>query len=243
MDLLRDCPDLSSLLRRELAGVATVTQPVSTRAIQRVAASLGAPLTVANLFAVPTPLSVDAYLAYLTARLDEFAPRQEEHDAGYDPDEPPVGGLPVASTLEEMVSQLSQWQQDNPAAVARTPPPPERDDQDSEPEAEDAGEEAAPATTEESPEALCLRLLGDAKALDEWARELYSQVNPLGRVTVEMTAIQPLLDHLVVERRFEVSRLRTIVSALTSNEFAAIRDLNYVRFCVFVRYVLQRYDA
>ena len=124
-----------------------------------------------------------------------------------------------------------------------TPPLPlrPRNDDDS----EDEEEPQVPQTTDTSnvnASELCEQLLQDPVKLSDFTRDLYERVNIRGDNKVDLSQIQPFIDYLM-SHNFEPSKLRSIITSLAVREFAHIRELNYVKFCVFVRYVLQRYDV
>ena len=111
-------------------------------------------------------------------------------------------------------------------------------------DASDSSDASDGETANESEDASekCHRLLQDPVQLSKFSRQLYDMVNNRGDSKIDMSQIQPFLDYLV-NHNFNPARIRSIVNDLATREFAQHRELNYVKFCVFVRYVLQRYVA
>jgi hypothetical protein len=266
MERLHQCSDLQQRLERELASIktATISQSESQQILMRLARNLGISAAVTNLFALPEPLTVPEYILFVRERVAEFAP--VDIQAALEQAEAGLNDSPAPRSFGQLASELSQWHKDNDAVVAR-PPPPEgdtdadsggdsgdesgeeedapgpsvpRNDNDSGSDAEE--EDPAPAPVTEDAMQFCERLLQDPGQLSKFSRELYDIVNVRGDSKVDLSQIQPFLDYLV-NHHFDTKRLRSIINSLANREFAQIRELNYVKFCVFVRYVLQRYGA
>ena len=272
MERLHQCTDLSQRLERELAllHASVVTQGTSQQVLARIARVLGISPSVTNLFVLPGPLTIPSYLELVQQRVAEFAPvdlqttLDQAEAALFESDSP------KPPSFEALSTQLSQWQRDNgpvgthSTRVAGTAPeeeeeepeeeepvPRERDDSDdsgddsedsegSEDSGDDSEEEAPPESVDAGK--FCEDLLQDPTKLSEFTRKLYELVNTRGDSKVDLSQIQPFIDYLL-NHNFDPDRLRVIINALASREFAQFRDLTYVRFCVFVRYVLQRYAA
>jgi hypothetical protein len=271
MERLHRCPDLTQRVERELRTISTsvVNQSQSREILTRIAHSLGASPSVVNLFALPESLTLPEYLMFVRERVAEFQPLDlqktlaEAEAEAFDSSPPRSFG--------DLASQLSQWQRDNGASSGApkasdhaaeasdsseagddasthqsdTDDAPDGSENDTDDAADESNAEPADRGADPLPEdalQLCERLLQDPVQLSNLTREVYDTVNIHGDNRVNLSQLQPFLDYLVTHN-FDPSRLRSIVNELANREFAHIRELSYVKFCVFVRSVLQRYTA
>jgi hypothetical protein len=96
--------------------------------------------------------------------------------------------------------------------------------------------------TKGSPEEFCTGLMENRTKMNQFTKEMYALVNPRNEIKVDINNSAPLIEHLVGQG-FDADRLHQITSRLVRSEFAHLRDLNYVHFCIFVGHVLQRYSV
>lgn len=195
--------------------------------------------------------------------LDLRSALDEAEDAAFAEPADELQEIPIPTTgrtLGTMMSQVNQWQKDNAigksaaiAAAEATAEADDSDDSDDEPvattkkrdDSDSDDEDIEEDTEDDTPPVLdvatlCTQLLNDRTAMSQFTKDSYALVNPHNERKIDINGTQPFLDSLV-DKGFEIGKLKGIIQSLLTSEFAHIRDLNYVHFCVFVRYVLQRY--